>query len=66
MKDPYLANITLFKSLFDSKETAFILSIEDVYQRIKEGIGIKELISEIRTEKDKDKRDSLKKKLKVV
>jgi hypothetical protein len=66
MKKPYLANITLFKSLFDSKETAFILSIEDVYQRIKEGIGIKELISEIRTEKDKDKRDSLKKKLKAI
>jgi len=65
MKQPYLANVTIFKSLFDSKETAFVLSIEDVYQRIKTGVGgIKELVEQIRQQTDKD--NNLKKQLKAI
>jgi hypothetical protein len=67
MKQPYLANVTIFKSLFDSKETAFVLSIEDVYQRIKTGVGgTKELVNSIRQETNKDSRNELKKKLKAI
>ena len=67
MKEPFLTNVTVFKSLFDSKETAFILDVSDVYQRIKTGVGgTKELIEKIRSEKDKDKRNELKKNLKAI
>jgi hypothetical protein len=67
MKQPYSSNITLFKSLFDSKETPYILSIEEIYLRIKEGHGgVKESIEKIRSKPSKDERNSLKKKLKAI
>ena len=48
MKEPYINNITLFRSLFDSKETPYIISIEDVYERIKTGMnGVDKLVLEI-------------------
>lgn len=67
MEKPYLTEITLFKSLFNTKETAYKLSIEDIYHRIKEGVGgTKELIEQIRSIKDKDQRNEKKKQLKAI
>lgn len=66
-KKPYLAKITLFKSLFNSKDTAYKLGIDEVYARIKEGIGgTKELIEKIRTIEDKEERNKYKKQLKAI
>jgi hypothetical protein len=67
MKKPFITSVTLFKSLFKTKDTAYILPIEDVYLRIKEGIGgTKELIEQIRSITDKEERNDKKKQLKAI
>lgn len=67
MTEPYLANVTVFRSLFDSKETPYILSIEDIYERIKYGTGgVDKVINNIRTIADKELRNNEKKKLKAI
>jgi len=67
MKEPYINNITLFRSLFDSKETPYIISIEDVYERIKTGMnGVDKLVLEIRSKQTKAERNVLKKNLKAI
>ena len=67
MKQPFLTKVTIFKNLFDSKETAFILGIDEIYHRIKTGLGgTKELVGQIRQEPDKEKRNNLKKQLKAI
>lgn len=67
MEKPYLTEITLFKSLFKAKDTAYKLSIEDIYTRIKEGAGgTDELIKDIRSLQDKNERNEKKKQLKAI
>jgi hypothetical protein len=67
MLKPFKTNITLFKSLFDSKETPYTVLADDVYLRIKDGIGgTKELVEQIRNQTNKEERDALKKKLKAI
>lgn len=67
MQKPYLANVSVFKSLFGSKETPFILGIDEIYERIKCGYGgLDETINKIRTIEDKNQRNEYKKKLKAI
>lgn len=67
MITPHIADVTVFKSLFNAKEAPYILSIEDIYERIKTGMaGVKEMVEVIRTTKDKDERNNQKKKLKAI
>jgi hypothetical protein len=67
MEKPYSAKITLFRSLFDSKETAYILGVEEIYNRIKTGTGGTDvLIEKIRETKDKEERNKYKKQLKAI
>lgn len=67
MKKPFITSVTLFKSLFKTKDTAYILPIDDVYQRIKQGIGgTKELIEDIRLTTSKEERNEKKKQLKAI
>jgi hypothetical protein len=67
MEKPFITTITLFRSLFETKETAYKLTTEEVYQRIKEGVGgTKELIEEIRALEDKEARNNKKKLLKAI
>lgn len=67
MEKPFTTKITLFKSLFNTKETSYKLSVDDVYLRIRDGVGgTKELIEKIRSCSVKDERNELKKQLKAI
>jgi hypothetical protein len=67
MKKPFNSKITLFKSLFDSKETPFELMADEIYLRIRDGVGgTKELVTQIRQTEDKEERNQLKKRLKAI
>lgn len=55
-------NITVFKDLFRSTDVPYIVPIEKIIKRIKDGTS-KDLILKIRKEQDEDKKDYLKKKL---
>lgn len=56
--------ITIFKDLFKT-DVSFTVSLEDIIKRIKEGKS-KHLIDSIRREKDKNKRNELKKTLPAI
>lgn len=58
-------NVTIFKSLFGSKDVPYIVHIDKVIDRIKNGKS-KELLSKIRLEEDKSKRDALKRNLPAI
>lgn len=57
-------NITIFKNLF-STDVPFIIPLEKAISRIKNGTS-KDLIAQIRKEKDKDKRNKIKSKLPAI
>ncbi|MFZ4402426.1 MAG: BT4734/BF3469 family protein, partial [Bacteroidales bacterium] len=56
--------ITLFKSVKDT-QTPFVVTDEFVFDKIKSG-SVKDLVQQIRTERDKDKRNLLKAKLPAI
>jgi len=58
-------NITVFKDLFKSTDVPFIVPIDKVIRRIKEGSS-KELIDRIRSSKNKEEKDILKRKLPAI
>jgi hypothetical protein len=67
MEQPFITTITLFRSLFETKETAYKLTTDEVYLRIKDGVGgTKELVEQIRTLTEKDARNEKKKQLKAI
>lgn len=57
--------ITYFRDLFNAKDTSYPTTLENALKRIKTGKN-KELISKIRLEKDKSKRDKLKQQLPCI
>lgn len=57
--------VTIFKDLFKSTDVPFIVPIDKIIDRIKNGAS-KDTINKIRLSKDKDERDRLKKKLPAV
>ena len=57
--------ITYFRDLFNAKDTSYPTTLENALKRIKTGKN-KELISKIRGEKDKSKRDKLKQQLPCI
>lgn len=62
----YQPSITVFKSLFNSKDTPYQVDIGKIMTRIKEGGGnskTKEIVQKIRKSKDKKEIDNLKKSL---
>jgi hypothetical protein len=67
MKKPFNTKISVFKSLFNSKETPFEQSIIDIYERIK--IGNEPLINKInniRKSKTKEEAEPFKKSLSAI
>lgn len=60
MKD---AKISVFRYLYETKDVPYYISLEKALDRIKNGAKSLELIQRIRNEKDKEKRDELKKNL---
>ncbi|RZJ89012.1 MAG: hypothetical protein EOO20_12075 [Chryseobacterium sp.] len=67
MKESFNTKISLFKSLFESKDVPFDASLSDVYSRIKK--GNEQLIAKIntiRTSKDKDEVANTKKTLVAI
>lgn len=58
-------NVTIFKDLFKSTDVPFIVPIDKVISRIKEGAS-KELIEKIRSASTKDERNNYKKKLPAI
>ena len=67
MKQPFNTKISVFKSLFNSKETPFEQTIIDIYERIK--IGNEPLINKInkiRESKTKEESDPFKKSLAAI
>lgn len=67
MKEPFNTKISVFKSLFESKDVPFDISLTDVYSRIKTGNDIlKDKINKIRTSSDKEEVSNLKKTLVAI
>jgi hypothetical protein len=67
MKEAFNTKFTVFKDLFKTKDTPYLVSLTDVYKRIKIGNQeLKDKISIIRNEPDKDKRNAAKKKLLAI
>ena len=58
-------NITIFKDLFKSNDVPFVVPIESVIDRIKNGTS-KNIIEKIRGSQNKDERDGLKKRLPAI
>ena len=58
------SNITIFKNIKET-QTPFYRKITDILERIKGGAS-KDLVKEIRSEKDKTKRNELKKNLPAI
>ena len=55
MKEPFNTKVSVFKNLFNAKDTPFSLTITDVYERIKIGNPVLiDKINIIRTSPDKD------------
>jgi len=67
MKQPFNTKISVFKSLFDSKETPFEQTIIEVFERIKKGNKpLIEKIERIRNAKNKEEADTIKKTLAAI
>lgn len=67
IEEPFNSKISVFKNLFNSKETPFSLTITDVYERIREGNPILiDKINIIRTTQDKELRDKTKNSLLAI
>lgn len=67
MKEPFNTKISLFKSLFESKDIPFDLGLTDVYSRIKKGNDtLIDKINKIRTSTDKEEVMNMKKTLVAI
>ncbi|WP_316743742.1 BT4734/BF3469 family protein [Pedobacter antarcticus] len=67
MKEPFNTKVSLFKSLFETKDVPFDLTITDVYSRIKRGNdALIEKINMIRNSTDKDQVAEIKKTLVAI
>jgi len=67
MKEPFETSISIFKNLFNAKETPFTLQLTDVFERIK--IGYPELINKIniiRNSENKEEVTSIKNSLLAI
>jgi len=67
MKEPFNTSFSVFKNLFDSKDTPYTQSLLDVYKRIKQGnAALIDKIHKIRSEKDKEVRNKIKSSLLAI
>ena len=57
--------ISVFKDLLKTKDVPYIVPLEKVFERIRRGTS-KGLVEQIRSSKDKNQRDALKKNLPCV
>ncbi len=67
IEKPFNTKISVFKNLFNAKETPFTLTLTEVYERIKIGNDLLiEKINTIRTSQDKELREKTKSSLLAI
>ena len=64
----YIPDVTVFKTIFNTKDRAYKISIDEVFTRIKTGKGkvTKDVVTKIRSIKNHDKIQELKKQLPAI